>query len=381
MDPPPEKHPDESWEQENTTTPSTADQTNNGEDNQKNQAEGEEANAQTNADHIDQSSYEQSYSIASNQLGQIDQSGQGTYEQSERKWSKKIEGNNSQQTGQIEERTSQASDQKLSQQSDRKASRKSSDKVSSSDGRSSAHIDYRFPALSVQGPSIPTTQKDRVNYRTSGSAEDTGEQSAEQFMDEGEDDLDDLFKEKEGHEDYYPGYHQALNQLEDQIFSDLVDDEAYDFRIQPCKFEESSNEVEDKLSVDMENETESATAMPSYKLMDTRFTNIFQTQDQAFTQKLSSSKAAYLTSEEGLQTIQASNSGLYVDGKSQGYKRRLPPIIYEDPYQISLQYMEKHHILQIFQHITEKLVYEKPDDPLNFMLHQVQEMIQNRDNM
>ncbi|XP_057236808.1 testis-specific expressed protein 55 [Malurus melanocephalus] len=54
------------------------------------------------------------------------------------------------------------------------------------------------------------------------------------------------------------------------------------------------------------------------------------------------------------------------------------PEAFGDPYQLAINYVEEHKILEIFQDITEKLVFHQPDDPLQFILQQVQSLIDAR---
>ncbi|KAM4888603.1 testis-specific expressed protein 55 isoform 2-T2 [Thomomys bottae] len=381
MDQPPEDEPAESWKQGNPTTPSTAGQKKNREDIQKDHAKGKEVKNQTNADHTAQSSPDQPYGTTSNQTGQIDQSGQTRqemYELTRQKLSKETERKNTQQaewkfSSQTEIRTSQTTDHKISQPSERRASEKSSGKLPSSDGRGSAQTDYRFPSLSGQGTSRLSGKTDQVNRRTGASTDDTefrGEQSAGPFIPDMDEERENDIFEEDAREDYTPPYNEAFSQLEDQIFTELVGGEQY-FRIEPCKFEDSSSNVKDQLSVSTEVEIESTMVLPTYRPIDVASHSAYQVQGQVISHKLPtiSSKAAYLPSQEGVQTTQGDFSGGVFDASSFQDYGRFPSIVYEDPYQIALQYMEKHRILQIFQ-ITENLVYEKPDDPLLFMLYQ-----------
>ncbi|XP_052014095.1 testis-specific expressed protein 55 [Apodemus sylvaticus] len=171
----------------------------------------------------------------------------------------------------------------------------------------------------------------------------------------------------------YRSYYKTLAHIESRSLTDIHDTREADHRVQPCTFEESETELRSKVSTT--EETESATTLPTYNPHDTELT----TDTQSSHEKLPSitTKVYYSSSPEKIKTTefisdvttefeQRKNS----QRGSQSYRRRFPPIVYDDPYQIALCYMEKHNILQVFQQITENLVYEMPDDPLRFMLDQ-----------
>ncbi|KAL4223207.1 hypothetical protein ACF0H5_016679 [Mactra antiquata] len=46
----------------------------------------------------------------------------------------------------------------------------------------------------------------------------------------------------------------------------------------------------------------------------------------------------------------------------------------QDPYNKAITYLENHNILQLFQQLTASIVYTKPEQPLDFMMQEVEKM-------
>ncbi|KAK7485021.1 hypothetical protein BaRGS_00023799 [Batillaria attramentaria] len=51
-----------------------------------------------------------------------------------------------------------------------------------------------------------------------------------------------------------------------------------------------------------------------------------------------------------------------------------------DPFNKAITYLEQHNILQIFQNMTANIIYQKPENPVEFMISEIAEMKKQRDS-
>ncbi|XP_059019990.1 testis-specific expressed protein 55 isoform X2 [Mustela lutreola] len=289
-------------------------------------------------------------------------------------------------SGLVKRRTSEKMDSRLSGLAERRTSEKMDSRLSGlAERRTSEKIGHR---PSNQADLVPSLKTHQDVYE---EAADQADRSADHlFVDNADysEEMEHLMAEENYYKDYLANY-GAPGQYDDRIFAQFGDIKAYkeaEPRIEPCEFE-TKETTGDNSPVSVETDNESETYLPTFGSFSARFTSDLQAKDQVYSQRFPyiSPKLDYIISQEKTEAVETKpddvpehQEGRKSFGYNQTYRRQFPPIVYEDPYQVSLRYMEKHHILQIFQ-ITENLVYEKPEDPLSFMLCQVQEMIENRD--
>ncbi|XP_064123726.1 testis-specific expressed protein 55 [Loxodonta africana] len=303
-----------------------------------------------------------------------------TSEQTDRRLSFLADRRTSEQTDhrmsiQADQRTSGQTGHRLSSQADRRTSKQSDGKLSiPADQRISEQTDHRSSGLADQKAQtyhVIKPAKHEDDYSKSDLFENRVDYQADHLVD----------KQDYYNEDYLTDY-GASGQFSYSTFTQFEDskeDKEDDYRVQPCKFKDSQTDLSSsKVSLAVETEMKSATFLQTYNPSDSRLTNFFPAKDQTPFQRFPSipTKLDSTLGQGKSQAIETTPDYIsqFEQEKSfyehkQTYRKRFPSMVYDDPYQVALRYMEKHNILQIFQ-ITENLVYERPEDPLHFMLCQ-----------
>ncbi|KAL6050342.1 hypothetical protein STEG23_011167, partial [Scotinomys teguina] len=284
-------------------------------------------------------------------------------------------------SGQAERRTSEEPGQQLPSLLERKGFEKREDRASLLSGEKAS--EQADQGTSEYGKHIFSDQDDySVARKSQRQFSNPTNVLAEDAMDQrkpsetAERDYDRVGYETESQAGYR-SYYKTLAQAENRSLSEVDDNQEVneaDFKVQPCTFEDSQTDLRSKVSTS--GQIESATTVQAYTLRDTQFTSDAQSSYEKL--PFITTKVYYTSNQGKLQTTEVTTDvQTEVEPRkgsqrhSHTYAGRFPPIIFEDPYQVALRYMEKHNILQIFQQITENLVYEKPDDPLYFMLDQL----------
>ncbi|XP_036901484.1 testis-specific expressed protein 55 [Sturnira hondurensis] len=319
------------------------------------------------------------------------QAEQRTSEQTDRRMSGQAERRISEQTdrrmsGQAERRTSEQTDRRMSGQAERRTSEQTDRRLSGLvEQKLYEQIDQRLSEQTGYKTSVKTHHKvhDQVTELAEHQVADPADSGTHHPRVAKHDyskskEVDHLRNEKDDKiEDNQFDYGESDHRYDDRIFTSKKDKEA-DFRIQPCKFNTSQTDLSDSKVLDV-TDSESKNFLQAFNSFENKFINHLQAKGRDFSPRFPtiSTQLDYIISQDKSQVIATeTNVSEHQDRKNshehkKARSKRFPSIVYQDPYQVSLQYMEKHHILQIFQQITENLVYERPADPLSFMLYQV----------
>ncbi|XP_041352371.1 uncharacterized protein LOC121370903 [Gigantopelta aegis] len=88
--------------------------------------------------------------------------------------------------------------------------------------------------------------------------------------------------------------------------------------------------------------------------------------DVSGTGQIQSGQDLLQTAESGLDKVESLDQFEYIE-----------PV--PDPYNKAIKYLEQHSILQLFQQLTADIVYNRPPDPIDYMIAEIEEIKRNRD--